>query len=230
MMCIKAFNPTTIKIELERRRATTETEVERLLTSIADNALTGDPEKARSMLDILLRLADVRRITNDALDVLEEGQPTPVYTVSSWFLHSCFQYLVKKDVESLHFVTGVQFGNTFTLDKMVTFEISHQSPISAKGDIVSTHRALIDMERYGHKLHACFHSHPGQGQRATFPSSIDLDYQARLESGGYAAIGGIFSRDGYFRVFSCKSPLQIIVFGKGAEKINDRVYRLTEVN
>jgi len=224
------LNINLVTIELERRQTAIDIEVGKIVTNVQECACAGDSERARSMLEVLLRLADVRRVTNDALSLLKSGEPTPAYTVSSWFLHGCFQYLVQREVESLHFVTGVQFGNTFTLDKMVTFEMDSQTPVSARGDISSTHKSLMDMERYGHKLHACFHSHPGKGQAATFPSSVDLDYQSRLESGGYAAIGGIFSRDGYFRVFSLGRPFQIIIYGKGVERVDDRVYRLTEVD
>ena len=224
------FSMNSIRVELKRNQASINTEVGRLVTTVVDYAFIGDSERARAMLEVLLKLSDVRRIANSTLNTIEAAESKPVYTVSSWFLHNCFHYLVQRDVESLHFVTGIQLGNTYTLDKMVTFEMSLQTPVSAKGDISSTHKALIDIEKYGHKLHACFHSHPGKGKSATSPSSVDFDYQARLEKGGYAAIGGIFSRDGYFRVFSLERPFQMNVFGKGVERIDDRIYHLTEVN
>jgi len=224
------FSMNSIRVELKRNQASINTEVGRLVTTVVDYAFIGDSERARAMLEVLLKLSDVRRIANDTMHSIEAAESKPVYTVSSWFLHNCFQYLVQRDVESLHFVTGVQRGGMFTLDKMVTFAMSLQTPVSAKGEIGSTHKALLEMERYGHKLHACFHSHPGKGATATSPSSVDFDFQARLEKGGYPAIGGIFSRDGYFRVFSLDRPFQINVFGKGVERIDDTVYHLTEVN
>ena len=216
-----------IRIELERRQASIDVEVSRHIEAIQEYAIAGDHAQARATLEVLLKLADVRRLVRDTVSFLAALESTPVYAVGSWFLKDCFNYLVQEEVEALHYVTGIQFGNTFTLDKMVTFEMNRQTAVSARGDINSTHKVLIEMEGYGHKLHACFHSHPGQGQAATFPSSIDLDYQARLEKGGYAAIGGIFSRDGYFRAFSLNNPFRINIYGKGVERIDDKLYRLT---
>lgn len=226
----RSFSLNQIVVELQKNQQSIETEVGKLVTTVVDYTLIGDSERARAMLEVLLKLSDVRRIASNAMNTIEAAESIPVYTASSWFLHNCFQYLVQRDVESLHFVTGVQHGNILTLDKIVTFAMSLQTPVSAKGDTGSTHKALMEMERYGHKLHACFHSHPGKGAAATSPSSVDFDYQARLEKGGYPAIGGIFSRDGYFRVFSLERPFQMNVFGKGVERIDDRIYHLTEVN
>jgi len=223
----KTKNTDLVKIELARGQASIDAEASRHLAAIQEYANAGDSVQARSTLEVLLRLTHVRRLINDAVGLLANGESTPVYTVGSWFLKDCFNYLVREEVEALHYVTGVQFDNTFTLDKMVTFAMIRQTAVSARGDINSTHKALIEMEKYGHKLHACFHSHPGSGETATFPSSVDLDYQARLEKGKYAAIGGIFSRDGYFRAYSLSNPFRINVYGKGVERINDRLYRLT---
>jgi len=222
----ESINTDLIRIELEQRQASIDVEVSRHIEAIQEYASAGDPEQARATLEILLKLTDVRRLVRDTVSSLATLESSPVYTVGSWFLKDCFNYLVREEVEALHYVTGIQFGNTFTLDKMVTFEMNRQTVGSARGDINSTHKVLIEMDEYGHKLHAYFHSHPGQGPAATFPSSIDLDYQARLEKGGYAAIGGIFSRDGYFRVFSLNNPFRISVYGKGVERIDDKLYRL----
>jgi hypothetical protein len=178
---------------------------------------------------ILISLRQASRTITEIIEQMgvEDG---PVYLMSSWFLHDCYRFLVQKEVESMHYVTGLQMGNVFTLDRMVTFHMSHQSVISARGDIRATHRVLIEIDRYGHGLHAYFHSHPGNGELTIRPSSVDLDYQARLEKGGYAAIGGIFSRDGYFRAYSLNNPFTVVIYGKGVAKINDRTYRLIEVN
>lgn len=230
MMADKSFNTERVVIELERTRASIDTEDSKHITIIQECASNGDSPQARAMLETFLSLANAKRIVGKAVVSLKGGESTPAYIVGSWFLYDCYQYLVQREVEALHFVTGVQIDNTFTMDKMVTFDMSHQSVVSARGDINSTHRALMDMERYGHKLHAYFHNHPGRGPAATFPSSVDLDYQARLEKAGYAAIGVIFSRDGHFRAFSQANPFQMNTYGKGVERIDDRLYRLTDVN
>jgi hypothetical protein len=226
-------NRQVARIELERRQVSIDAKVAELTSAIREAACAGDAAQARGILDALLRLAEVRHIVGDALGslpVAESGLAKPIYTAGSWFLQDCFQYLVRYEVEALHYVTGVQFGNVFTLDRMVTVEMSHQSAGSAKGDINSTHKALIQIDGFGHALHACFHSHPGRGAGATLPSSIDLDHQARLEKGGYAAIGGIFSRDGFFRAFSLDNSFDFAIYGKGVERVDDRVFRLTEID
>jgi len=64
-----------------------------------------------------------------------------------------------------------------------------------------THRLLILLETFGHRLVGHAHSHPGTGPNATRPSGIDENFQRRLENGGHSAIGAIFSRDGWVRFF-----------------------------
>ena len=222
-----------VQIELERTQTSIINEVNKLAADIQESALTGNVIESKAKLDVLLKLGEIKRGLTDVLGRLStDGSSlvTPIYTISSWFLNDCFRYLVQGQVEALHFVTGVQFGSVLTLDRMVTFEMSCQTPISASGEINSTHGALLEMENHGHKLHGCFHSHPGNGQGATFPSSIDFDYQSRLEKGGYASIGGIFSRDGYFRAYSLEQPFELIVYGKGVKKIDEQLFKLSEIN
>lgn len=223
-----------VRDELRRTSQVIETDMDKLTRAIKESAQTGNAKNARSALQSLLKLGEMNRAVADIINRSTVGQvdeSTPVYMVGSWFLNDSYCYLTQGEVEALHFVTGVQFdNNTFTLDRLVPFKMSHQSAVSAKGDIKSTHRALVEMENYGHKLHAHFHIHPGKGEGATFPSSTDMDYQRRLEKGGYAAIGGIFSRDGFLRFFSSKNLFNVKVYGKGVEKINERVFRLTEIN
>ena len=219
-----------LQTQLHQRQTDIDAKVIHLSRDIREAAYTLDSTRARDALGALLEICEVRQVIADAVEALDCGKTTPTYAVSSLLLHDSRLYLMQRDVESLHFVTGMQLGNILTLDKMVTVGMSHQTPVSASGDTYSTHRALIEMERYGHKLHACFHSHPGTGAMATMPSSVDLDYQARQENGGYTAIGGIFSRDGYFRAFSLNIPFRLLVYGKGVERIDDKLYRLTDIN
>ena len=126
------------------------------------------------------------------------------------------------DVESLHYVTGVQYEGIRVLDRMIPVKLRHQSAGSASGDINSTHKALIEIEEFGHKLLACFHIHPGTGPGSTVPSSTDREDQERHEIGGYPTIGGIFSRDRYFRAYSNNIDFNLSVYGKGAVKIRSQ--------
>jgi hypothetical protein len=57
-----------------------------------------------------------------------------------------------------------------------------------------------------------------------------MNYQKRLEAGGYNAIGGIFTRDGQIRFFSHKLPFMVEVYGKGVEQIEDTLFRFTKTD
>ena len=219
-----------IRAILEQDREIIDSEITRLASHIKEAACELDRAQARVAFEILIKMAEAKRLVSNAAEVLVADGSVPLYLLGSMFLHDSNRYLVKHDVEALHFVTGMQIDGGFTMDKMIEVGMSRQTPVSAVGDTESTHNALIDMESYGHKLVACFHSHPGKGVGATTPSSTDLDHQARMEQGGYVAIGGIFSRDGYFRAFSFDMTFRLEVYGKGVERIDDKLYRLIDIN
>ena len=150
-----------------------------------------------------------------------------IYITSRLFLYNCFKYLTSMGKnEVMHFVTGIQFGHIRTLDYMQKVIMKCQSPVHVETDINSLFKVLGMMdEEFGHYLHAYFHSHPGS---FSSPSSIDMDYQKRLEAGNYNAIGGIFTRDGQIRFFSHKLPFIVEVYGKGVEQIEDTLFRFTK--
>lgn len=174
--------------------------------------------------------------THRLRDVVEKitfaENKAPLYLVNSLFLHECFQCLTKGSDEAIHFVTGSELGRIITLDKVVNFKIEAQSSVFVKGNVQSTHKVLIDLEKYGHKLYGWFHSHPGRGPGATLPSQTDTSHQERLERGGYPAIGAIFSRDGQIRFFSLKREFRITIHGKGVECVDERqkLFCLAEVS
>jgi len=150
-----------------------------------------------------------------------------VYVTGSLFLYQCFKYLTSMgENEGLHFVTGIKLGRIMTLDYMQKVVIKSQSQVHAEADLNSLFQHLIFAdERFGHYFHAYFHSHPGNNSH---PSGFDMDYQIRLEAGGYKTIGGIFTRDGQMRFFSHKLPFIIEIYGKGVEQIDDTLFRFTE--
>ena len=149
------------------------------------------------------------------------------YIVSSLFLEDCYAYLSQGKAEWLHAVTGTRFGNCFyTLERMIAPELETQSAARATAVDDSVFWVLMDLAESDHLLHGVFHSHCFSGIPG--PSSIDQGLQRRLESGGYPAIQAIFSEDGYIRFFGGQNPFEIKVYGTGAEKINEKVYRLTD--
>jgi hypothetical protein len=97
-------------------------------------------------------------------------------------------------------------------------------------DARSTHRLLIKLEQFGHRLLAHFHSHPGKGADATRPSGIDERFQSRLESAGHLAVMAIFSRDGFVRFVRLDQNLEIEIYGEGIEKDESGTYHLTNLD
>jgi hypothetical protein len=85
---------------------------------------------------------------------------------------------------------------------------------------------LIKLERFGHKFLAHFHSHPGRGPGATYPSGTNENFQARLERAGHLALMAIFSRDGYVRFVRLDRNFYIEIYGEGVEAYTPGVYRL----
>jgi len=194
------------------------------LHELDDSLISGAADRTcRELVKSLFALLPKRRLRSGE----KESRACNVYLVSSLFLHRCYRYLRKFDSEALHFVTGPRLGGTRVLDTMLIFELSHRSWVRAVGDIRATHDVLRAMDDFGHALTAYFHSHPGRGASATYPSFIDLEYQEGLERGGYPTIGAIFSQDGFVRFFSWRREFTIEVYGLRIREEAKNVYRLT---
>lgn len=163
-----------------------------------------------------------------AEDIEKEGKKA-IYVVSSLFLFECYGYLNKKAcVESLHLVSGIRLGNMNVLDRMLKVAMEKQTAFSVSADPLSLRDSLIELENFGHRLLAYFHIHPGMGKHCTFPSYNDLEIQKMLERGKHQTIGAIFSRDGYVRFFPQDKEFEILVYGKGVKKEDDKVFKLIQ--
>ncbi len=160
----------------------------------------------------------------------EEGPDRWRYLISSLFLYDCFKKLTADREEQFFFVTGTEIGGTRILDQPAEFEHQKRTETGVTGDIRSTHKALIRLEQFGHRLLATFHSHPTNGPSSTRPSKIDENFQRRLESAGHSAIMAIFSRDGFIRFFRLDVKPTIEIYGKGVElhDADNTIYRLTD--
>lgn len=181
-----------------------------------------DRARANTHLEYLFRFA--------RLKVALAAQPAPnngvaIYHVGTLFLRECFLYLTQGAPEFAHYVSGVRDGNSFTLDRMVNFRYARQSAAGVVGDPADTTRALLLIDRFGHRLHGWFHSHPDMGPTSYVPSGTDMQHQARLEEGGYPAIGAVFTRDGHIKFFSHHRPFQVNIYGKGVEQIDETLFR-----
>ncbi len=152
------------------------------------------------------------------------------FVVSSLFLHDCFQELTVDSKEQFFFITGFEAGGILGLSQRCGFEHVKRTATGVEGDLKSTHGLLCKLEKFGHRLLAHFHSHPGHGIGSTFPSPTDRDFQERLERGGFPTIAAIFSRDGYVRFFRLDQTFTLEIHGSGVEEVEPNVYRLTYIN
>jgi hypothetical protein len=219
------------KPHLEEKRTTLATKRDRLLKSFSD--ATALRQKSR-----MHRLCKQLQENNEFLDCLEQIQTEtkPLsdgtrhsYVVSSLFLDQCFRDLTADKDEQFFFVTGPEIEGRFVLDQKVEFLHQKRTAVGVTGNLSSTHRILIKLEQFGHRLLAHFHSHPGNGAEATHPSGIDQNFQRRLESAGYPTVAAIFSRDGYIRFFRLDNNLEVQIHGSGVEQIGKDTFRLTNL-
>jgi hypothetical protein len=152
------------------------------------------------------------------------------YVVSSLFLEQCFQQLTADADEQFFFITGAEVGGALVLDQRIEFVHQRRTLLGVTGSMPDTHRLLIRLEAFGHKLLAHFHSHPGFGRSATRPSGIDEDFQRRLETAGYPTVAAIFSRDGYIRFLRLTDMPTVQIYGEGVEHIDQQIYRLRTIH
>jgi len=185
------------------------------------------------------RLFQRLRQTNDFLNCLERIEKAigdkkqdsgRQYAVSSLFLHECYKALTADRDEQFFFITGAVVNGTCVLDQRLEFKHSKRSIVGVVGNHADTHRLLIKLEQYGHRLLAHFHSHPGKGLEATRPSGTDTGFQKRLEDAGYPTVAAIFSRDGYIRFFRLDKDLEIEIYGSGVEQHGKNSFRITAIS
>lgn len=179
------------------------------------------------------------KATNEFLNTLDEiwaemqAKPqtnVPHFVVSSYFLHECFKKLTADQSEQFSFITGVELDGTFVLNQLLELEHDKRNVVGVTANSGFTHRLLITLERFKHRLLAHFHSHPGNGAEATHPSGIDERFQSRLEQGGHPAVAAIFSRDGFIRFFRLNGEFEMEVFGEGVEKHERNIFHLTHLD
>src|SRR2546423_8456542 len=173
-------------------------------------------------------LAALNEIEADAEKTLTPGIPR--FAVSSLFLHESFRKLTADQDEQFFFITGTEIEGTFVLDQWAEFAHQKRTMMGVTADQRSTHRLLIKLEQYGHRLLAHFHSHPGNGADSTGPSGTDKDFQKRLESAGHVAVMAIFSRDGFVRFLRLDETFEIDIYGEGVERHAENVFRLTNLD
>ncbi len=221
------FGCSISQLGMEKIKSEIETSISRLTEEIASACKEHSTDKANFFFQQALLLGKIGRILEDSSSVKQEGIQTHI--LSSLFLHDCFRFLNKGREESMHFVTGPQVGNVSILDRIIDLPLKMQTFVFAKAEDVAVRKTLIYLSKCEHRLQGCFHIHPGMGIGSTMPSGVDLRLQGTLDRGGYKAIGAIFSRDGYIRFYS-GFDFEMQIYGKGVEKIDGKIYRITEIS
>jgi len=217
------------QIQVERQRLMKKREA--LLDSFTKVAATNRPKR---LSELFIKICQ----TNEFLKSLDQidskkdagGSGRRRYAVSSLFLHESFKKLTADQDEEFFFITGNEIDGGFVLDQWAEFAHQKRSLVGVTADTRSTHKLLIKLEQFGHRLLAHFHSHPGNGADATNPSGIDENFQRRLESAGHVAVMAIFSRDGFIRFIRLDQNIDIEIYGSGVEKHATGIYRLTNLN
>lgn len=176
-----------------------------------------------------LLLTEIGGLIANYFDWTHNDNKDSAYEVSSLFLRKSFELLNRREVESLHFVTGPEVEGKKVLSEIVDLRLEEQSVVYAKAESEAIREALIYLSDHGFKLWGCFHIHPGNGPLSILPSGTDKALDRLLNQGGYDCVGAIFSRDGYVRFFSSKR-FEIKIYGKGVEKINEKLYRITKID
>jgi len=214
-----------------------QTERQRLLkkrdTLLEAFAKAADSGKQKRLSGLFIKI----RQTNDFLKSLDQieskkGAAPGIrrYAVSSLFLQESFKKLTTDEAEEFFFITGNEIDGIFVLDQWAEFAHQRRSIVGVTGEPRATHKLLIKLEQFGHRLLAHFHSHPGNGAEATNPSGIDENFQRRLESAGHVAVMAIFSRDGFIRFVRLDQNIDVEIYGSGVEKHAPGVYHLTNLN
>lgn len=179
------------------------------------------------------------RQTNEILSALDEIETETQtkkkssvrqYAVSSLFLHESFKKLTADADEQFFFVTGTEIDETLVLDQWIDLVHERRTIVGVTVDTKVSHKLLIKLEQFGHKLLAHFHSHPGNGSASTTPSGTDVGFQKRLEGAGHIAVMAIFSRDGFIRFLRIDENVEVRIYGEGVESHGRNLFRLSKVD
>ena len=151
------------------------------------------------------------------------GQPHLRFQASALFLRDCHAYLASdpEGRERMHLVSGSISEDVRIMSRMIPVETDQASAAYVRAG-PSTHQTIVELvERDAHELFAMFHSHIMQGLDSTRPSGIDIANQQRFVTIGWTdVLGGIFSLDGFIRLYSTCRDFNVALYGTGAEIVS----------
>lgn len=172
-----------------------------------------------------------RRALEQLLRVVRRGSRGTAHQffVGSSLLLDGFRHLQKIPTESIMYAAGTRFDSITTVERLHQLQLEESQYGYAAADLSHTTKVLCEFDNAGAVLSAYLHMHPGSGQGANRPSSIDLANQERMERGGFITIGIIYTRDGFVRFFTNELEFEVVVGGTGTERTGDNEYRLTNI-
>jgi proteasome lid subunit RPN8/RPN11 len=196
-----------------------------LLETFSKAAVAG---KSKRISELFIKICQTNEFLKslDHIDSKKKDAARRRYALSSLFLHESFKKLTPGPEEEFFFITGNEVDGVFVLDQWAEFSHQKRSIVGVTADTRSTHKLLIKLEQFGHRLLGHFHSHPGNGPDSTNPSGIDENFQRRLESAGHVAVMAIFSRDGFVRFVRLDENIEIEIYGEGVEQHAPGIFRL----
>ncbi len=165
-------------------------------------------------------------LSNNSIINTKKQQNHPVFMLDYWFLQDLIRYLTPGPDEIAVYVTGNDFDNIKMPYRICDVELETQSVVYAKASAKSCSDVLISLFEKGYKLQIMAHSHPGRGPEASCPSSIDINYLAKIQDAGSDAVGLIVTRDGYVRFFSVRTEYEISIKGKGVQHVEENVFKI----
>ena len=172
--------------------------------------------KARSAIEEALRGLDSTTKADNVINRL---------CGSSLFLRDVHKELVgdPEGRERLLPITGPYTTDGIgVLSRVEEVALERQSRSYVAANREDCHRKQVELAaKHGHEVLAVFHSHMSEGAESTRQSATDIAAQRRMESIGSHSISGIFSVDGFLRLFTLSVPFEFSAYGSDISIIED---------
>ncbi len=156
-----------------------------------------------------------------------------IYIVPATLLYQAARFL--QPPEQMCFVTGIKFtffgSDVVVLTQLVKVD-GAASRVHVMPNPASLFRAHQQLLAMGMDIEGQFHSHPGTGRQAIYPSPIDVNTARRWEIGA-PFIGAVFSEGAeawYVRFFNHSQASEVIVYGNCLETEQPGVYELPAIS
>ncbi len=180
---------------------------------------------AREYFELSVKYNELYELSNHCA-ICPEDKQHPVFLLDYWFLQDLIKHLTPHEDEEVVYITGNDYENIKMPYRIRNIKLEQQSVVYAKATAQSCSDVLIDLCERGYQVQLVAHSHPGSGPEATCPSSIDINYLAKIQDAGSDAVGLIVTRDGYARFFSVRTEFEVSIKGKGVQHVQENVFKI----